>query len=337
MTTHTGTFEHVIGRDGLFVLRLHDGDTHLTGVDGDRVTIRPDGGSLDGFEIQRGERSLELRVGHGPGPRDSDRATRRSSRSTDLTIELPTGATVILEAGSADVVARHLTGDVRLLTGSGDLTIEDVSGTLSAEAVSGDIEIEARDTLTLVARTVSGDLGIRARTLDGLRATTTSGDLSISGRFVGDGPFLIETVSGDALLRTRGDVRVDVTTLTGDIHGPDIGHRSSRDRGPIVIGSGDGPTIVFRSTSGDLSIDPRDDDDRRPESRIEPAPAAEPADPAESAEPADPATDPTLAVLRALERGEIDVDIADRRLAALDTDGADDADESDGQEHTHGR
>lgn len=319
MTTDTATLEHVIGRDGLFVLRLHDGDARLTGVDGDRVTVRStDGGSLDGFEIERGERSLEIRAGHGPGPGDHSGAARRASRSTDLTIDLPAGATVILEAGSADIVARHLTGDVRLMTASGDLTIQDVSGTLAAEAVSGDIEIDARDNLTLVARTVSGDLDIRARTLDGLRATTTSGDLTITGEFVGDGPFLIETVSGDASLTPRGDARVEVTTLTGDVHGPHIGHRSSRDRDPIAIGSGEGPTVVFRSTSGDLSVDPRDGEDRSPAPRIKADPAAH-------------AADPSLAILQALERGEIDVDIADRRLAALETD------ETDDQEHTDGR
>jgi hypothetical protein len=332
MTTDSATLDHVIGREGLFVLRLSDGDARLTGVDGDRVTIRStDGGSLDGFEVERGERSLELKA--SDGSHRGDRAARRASRSTDLTIELPAGATVILDAGSADIVASRLTGDVRLTTTSGDLAILDVSGTLSAEAVSGDIEIDASDTLRLVARTVSGDLEIHARTLDGLQATTTSGDLTIAGRFVGDGPFLIETVSGDASLEPVGDARVEVTTLTGDIHGRDIGHRSSRDRDAIVIGSGLGPTIVFRSTSGDLSVDPRPGGDRAPAPSVPPSVEPPPPAPAtgrtELAEPAETdTTDPSLAILQALERGEIDVDIADRRLTALE---ASDSEQDDGR------
>jgi hypothetical protein len=289
--------EHTIGRDGLLVVRLTDGDARLTGVDDDRVRVRTaDGEALDGFHFQEGERSLEV--------------TTQGADSADLDIEVPAGATVILEARSADVAVSNLTGDVRLTTASGDLTVRDVSGTLTAEAVSGDLEIIAGGALSVAARTVSGDLGLRAKILERLTATTTSGDLSIVGHFVGEGPFVIETVSGDTSLAPLGDVRIDATTLTGDIHGRDVGHRSSRDLGPIVIGSGDGPTISFRSTSGDLSIDPRARRDDAPH-----RPTVQPGTTAASAEGPD---DTTLSILRALERGEIELEEASARLAALD-------------------
>jgi hypothetical protein len=303
MTRTSPTHEHTIGRDGLLVLRLTDGDARLNGVDGDRVIIRSDDGDrLDGFVVEHGERSLEIST-QGPD-------------SADLDIDVPAGATVILEARSADVVVANLTGDVRLSTASGDLTLRGVSGKLTAEAVSGDLEIVAGGTLSLEARTVSGDLELLAHDLERLKATTTSGDLSIVGQFVGAGPFAIETVSGDTSLGPLGDVRIEATTLTGDIHGRGIGHRSPRDRGPIVIGSGDGPSIAFRSTSGDLSIVPRT-----------PGASGQPRNPAEA-----PSTttetddDPTLSILRALERGEIDLDDARTRFAAVDAEASEDRD-----------
>ena len=291
----TPELEHPLGHDGLLVLRLTDGDARLSGVDGDLVTVRStDGEPLDGFAIEAGERSIEIRA--------------HANRSADLDVRVPRGATVILEARSADVTVSDLTGDVRLTTASGDLTARGVSGTLSAEAVSGDVEITATGTLSVVARTVSGDLELRAAQLDSLTATTTSGDLEIAADFVGDGPFVIETVSGDTSLAPRGDIRIEPTTLTGDVSGRGIGRRSSSDRGPIVVGSGDGPTIAWRSTSGDLTID------HRP-SRAEPPapPAIRPSD-----EDATQPDDPTMAILHALERGEIDLDEASDRLAALD-------------------
>jgi DUF4097 and DUF4098 domain-containing protein YvlB len=297
MTRTFAVQEHAIGPDGLLVVRLTDGDARLTGVDGDRVTVRStDREPLDGFAIGRGERSLEI--------------STQGADSADLDIEVPAGATVILEAHSADVRVANLTGDVRLTTASGDMTIRGVGGTLTAEAVSGDLEIVAGGTLSVVARTVSGDLELRAHTLERLKATTTSGDLTIVGRFAGEGPFAIETVSGDTSLTPLGDVRIEATTLTGDIHGRGIGHRSSRDHGPIVVGSGDGPTIVFRSTSGDLSIDPR--------TAIDVEPPRTPVQPAAIDAPAD--DDTTLSILRALEREEIDLEEASARLAALDAD-----------------
>lgn len=296
------TIDHPIGADGLLVLHLTDGDVRLTGIDGDRVTIRSsDGDALDRLDVERGERSLAVR--------QRGRDGRPTSGGVDLTVELPTVATVVVETGAADIVANHLGGDVRLATASGDLSIRDVTGRLAAEAVSGDIQIVARGSIDVVARTVSGDLELRAATIASLRATTTSGDLTIAGRFAGDGPFMIETVSGDASLEPVGDIQVEATTLTGDIHGRGIGHRSSRDPGPIVIGAGGGPTIAFRSTSGDLAITPRADATAEGTTIAESAPA-----PRAAPDRADPSID----ILRALEAGEIDVADARRALAELD-------------------
>ena len=79
------------------------------------------------------------------------------------------------------------------------------------------------------------------------------------------------------------------------------------DRRRVVIGGGE-PTVIFSSMSGDISVrHPR----RAGARSEEPEPSAQHATEAGAEEPPS-----SLEVLRALERGEIDVEEASRRLAA---------------------
>jgi hypothetical protein len=327
MTTETQdrTLQHPIGADGLFVLRLHDGEARIRATDGELATIRAiDGSLLDGVDIETGDRSLSIQARRGP---DFLGRGRRGRQSSELEIEVPVGATVVIEAASADITAHGLHGDQRYRSASGDLIIQDVSGTLAADTVSGDLHIVATGPATLTARTVSGDLTLRARSIGELRAATTSGDLSIAGRFDGSGPYTIETVSGDLVLEPANDIRLEVATITGDMSS-DVGARREDDRGrrAYVMGRG-GPTIAFRSTSGDVrlarSMPAGADDIGAPTAPVAPmapvsptVPTPPPAPPATPVDEAD--NEAWLTVLRDLERGEIDVAEAGRRLEALD-------------------
>ena len=248
--TRRDTVEHRIGRQGLLVVRVHDGDVHVRGVAGDTARVRStDREPLDRFDIELGEGSLSIQ------------APDRNGVTADLDVEVPEAATVVVEAASSDVAIEHLVGEQRIRTASGDLRLRDIQGSLTVEAVSGDIDVRAKGPLAAIARTTSGDLGLEAPVLRSLQATTTSGDITVAASFEGDGPFSIETVSGDTSLEPHGDVRIEATTLTGDVQGAD--RQPGRGDGPIVVGSDRGPTIVFRSTSGDLGIDPRPHRGRR--------------------------------------------------------------------------
>jgi hypothetical protein len=310
--TGTGTaagVQHAIGSDGLFVLQLRDGDVRLVGVDRDDVWIRStDGAPLDRLAVERGERNLSVRAGG----------------RVDLAVELPSGATVVIDGTSTDIEATGLSGDQRYRTASGDLAIRDGGGTLSIEAVSGDVEVATVIPTTMQVRTVSGDLAVRAAGILGLRAVTTSGDVRLTGGFDGPGPFSLETVSGDAILAPTGAVRLEVRTIAGDIqHDLDARVEQVDGRRTLVIGH-DGPTVSFRSMSGDLRV-------VRAEALAGARPPAGPVHP-EPLEPASPPTAPDadasdqpgtaaeeLAILEALERGDIDVAEADRRLSGRDT------------------
>jgi len=313
MTTQTNdaVVTHRIGADGMVVVRIADGQVRLRGVTGDDATVRAaDGNPLVGLDIEPGERSLTIRTGRGIELRGFGWGgrSRGRGRTCDVELEIPSGATVVVEGASTDVEVRGLRGDQRYRSASGDLVLREVSGSLTIEALSGDVEIGADGPSTISARSVSGDLDVRAGSIAELRASTTSGDLYVAGSFDGDGPFSIETVTGDATLSPANGVRVEARTITGDIDSELPARRDDADgRRALVIGAG-GPTITFRSTSGDLRVVAAD----RATPHATPGATA----PARSTTHA-PVDDARLTILRALERGEIDVAEAGRRLEVL--------------------
>ena len=328
MTTTGSRLEHSIGAEGLFSLQLRSGDVRLSGVDADTITVLERRGRDLGtaFEIALGDGSLSLHeLRGGSGVRGG---------GGDLEISLPRRATVVVETSSGDLEVDGLTGDQHYRMASGDLRMRAVGGGIVVQGVSGDLNVVAVADADVTLTTVSGDVELRAATLRSLSVASTSGDAKVAGRFAGKGPFSIETVSGDVLLAPAGDVRMEMRTVSGDLSS-DVGGRieSGRGRRSVSIGSG-GPTLAIRSMSGDVTV-------VRPvafTADLEPAIVdpmieatdADGDDAAETAKPANGAIaatyeDARLRILRSLERGEIDVTEAGRRLEALD-----DGDEAEG-------
>jgi len=338
MTTQTqdAVVSHRIGEDGLVDIRVHDGRVTIRAVEGALATVRAtDGESLAGIEVEPGDGSLSIRTRRGPdflafgpdfrgfGRHDRDRGRKRSrGRAKELLLEIPAGTTVVVEGASADVDVRGMRGEQRYRSASGDLVLHEVRGSLTIEAVSGDVEIGADGPARIVARSVSGDLRLRAGSMSELRATTTSGDLDITGRFDGAGPYAIETISGDATVAPiGGGLRIEPSTITGDVDS-DLPSRREEGEGrrALLVGEG-GPTVTFRSTSGDLRVVAVTSEEKaiRTTSPVGPPPL-----PAVSTAPPTSLARPTgddyarLEVLRALERGDLDVAEAGRRLEAIE-------------------
>ena len=334
MSGTSTTVEHTIGAEGLFVLQLGSGDVRLHGVDGETVRIEDRHGSAlpDGFDIEAGEGSLAVRARKGfqfkTGP---GRHT-----TPDLDVRVPRRATIVVEASSSDLTAEDLSGEQQFRTASGDIDLARVSGTVAIEAASGDVALLATGELRLRARTVSGDLKVRAGRLTEVSATTTSGDLAIAGELAPEGTHKIETVSGDTILALAGGARIEVSTVTGDVSA-DVPHRSERADGRRVVVVGDGRArLVARSMSGDIQIVKARPQDVpvEPVPDLAPPPAPSAPEPAPSAPEAaaGPASasdsaiaaaydEARLRILRSVERGEIDVAEAGRRLEALDAAG----------------
>jgi hypothetical protein len=149
---------------------------------------------------------------------------------------------------------------------------------------------------------------------------STSGDIEVDAVFAGPGPYGIQTVSGDAVVRPHVGIRVEAKTLTGDVTSSAAHRSDSRQRGQhdLVVGDG-GVLLTFKSISGDLRIG-----DTQPASgaaaSLRPAAPEPPAPPLPPLVPAEPDTNAAerLAILKDLENGAIDVAEAGARLAALE-------------------
>lgn len=335
--------EHEVGATGLIAIRVHSSAVRLRAVDGSTARITDPTGTLErSARIERGPGSLSVRAGHADRTFSLGVASVEfvaGRRTPDLDVEVPSGATVVIESASGDLTAVGLTGDQRYRTASGDVDLREVSGRLALDGVSGDVTVVTSGSSAIAARTVSGDLRIRGgHDLTACRIATTSGDIQLEGRFTGSGPFSIETVSGDTLLAPSGGVRIEAKTVTGDLRST---VPSSQDGGrgarTMTIRDG-GATLTVRSLSGDIRVEeparavrPSGDTPTialaaptapvAPEAPRPPEPPLAPPSPvgvaAADAVRSTAAGDP-MTILQALERGEIDVDEASRRLAALD-------------------
>src|SRR4051812_22180469 len=336
---------------------LTSSNLRLRGVDGDRIVVRAlDGERLDD-EITIDAAADVVRVRDAQSTWKLGPFNVTSRRSRDLAIDLPRMAGVVVRTLSGDVEAAAICGDSRWASASGDLRVSVEGGRVQLETMSGDAVLEASGTIALTARTVSGDLRVRARRLDELDASTTSGDVRIESELGGATTHVVNSVSGDVELVTASPVRLQVETIAGDVHasGP---HTSEGARGRRTLGVGDGSVAVsVRTTSGDVRLRAVEGGATATPSklRVQPtaaaAPAASeiadvpdaPAVPAAPVAPAPPVA-PILAldaeedtqawnapgpivdrreadrleVLRALERGDLDIETAARRLEILE-------------------
>jgi hypothetical protein len=316
----TQEVEHDIGEAGSFALRVTSADVELRGVDGSTVRVRAtfelragsDAEADELFELARLRLTTGPRVMEAAEPRDVSSAiasltrlfqTPSGVREMRVTADIPRRARVHVNGVSADVTSTGIKGPQQYQTVSGDLVVNDPASVVGVKSVSGDIAIRADEPIALNASAVSGDLYVVAPQVDQLTITTVSGDIEVEGELATDGAHRVETVSGDFRLGTSGDLTLEVRGLSTDV-GISLPHRAegTHDRRRFIIGNG-GASLTFRSMSGDVSV--------RSSRRAPPAPSAASHAPA-PATSATPAGD--VDVLRALERGEIDVEEAARRL-----------------------
>jgi hypothetical protein len=283
---------HTIGARGNFALRNVSGRVRLAGIDGDEVIVvcRRDSGRQPQLNVERSEGGLLVepeRIGQSifsiGGP---------SIGSLEFEVQLPRGAHLDIKTVSADIDAQDLTGDQAYKTVSGDIRLRGASGRVHAVTVSGDARLHDGGELEFDGASTSGDVTVEATLVRRLGVRTISGDVRVVGRLEAGPRHAVETVSGDMQLETDGGVTVESTRAL------DLGRRN---RQPTIVGDG-AARLMFRSLSGNQRV------------RSRGGQAAAPTTPERSAT-SSTSDDTRLEILRALERGEIDVDEASRRLA----------------------
>jgi hypothetical protein len=268
--------------------------------------------------------------------------------SADIAIDVPWGTRVRLETMSGSIEAISLIGDQKYRTVSGDIRLWGLGGIVEAGSISGSIALDRGGDLRLRCNTISGGIRARANCFHGMILSSTSGGISVVGELDPAGDYRAESISGGVSLTPLSGVTAELRTVSGSIVS-EIEHRVEGGRGfwRSIVGDG---RAAFRvnSTSGGLHLLAARPEDRTvaasgpaasastaAETSVTPPPApatvaaqvtAEPEEsaPAESVESWNPeetaesqgdlAQDEELAVLQALERGEIGVDEAAERL-----------------------
>jgi hypothetical protein len=313
--------EHEIGPVGRFALRVTNPDVELRAVDGGLARVRvqfeiraESEAEADAlfervrFPVSNMAGSLEVaepkHAGSGIGALVRIFGIGGTRVDVSVTAEVPAGADLVFDGVSADVTATGFTGNQHYRTVSGDLVLAQVAGDVRVRGVSSDVSLRADEPLRLELNTVSGDVSAFAPRFDDLRLVTVSGDIELEGELGPHREHRVETVSGDLRLGVLGGVTIEVRALSSEVH-VSLPHRSegSRDRRRYIIGGGEA-RLLFSSMSGDISADAA-----RRTTRVAPVPLPPTAPEVEVPE------DEELAILRALERGEIDVDEAAARLA----------------------
>jgi Putative adhesin len=356
-TTRTAdtTLEHEIGPRGRFELRQSSGEIAIRGVEGATVRVRSlDGRALsDLFEIEAGDGALELRQYEGLGIGFKLLGRRESA---ELSIEVPHGASVSIDTQSADIEATDLSGVKTFRSASGEVALHRLAGPVDVETVSGEVDLDGNAPVDVTARSVSGDMQLRVPAIRRLDLSTTSGDVRLDAELTGQGPFALRSISGDVTVVGRAGFRVEAESITGDLSSDLPSKRESTPGRKVLIVGRPGPTLAFKSVSGDFHVAaPRD---AGPTAVMPPtapptptAPAAptaptppdgptppSPPDSPAAQRPADAPTAPTsrgnpedarsvragddddarMDILRALERGDITVADATVRLGQLD-------------------
>lgn len=318
----TQEIEHEIGPEGSFSLSVTSADVRLvatsTGMVRARATFQIHAGS--DAEADRLFKENRLRVEAAPGTlslgdrNDGNRGFGSISRFfgadtvelDGVEVEAPAGCRLLVRTVSGDFQASGFRGEQRLRSVSGDLRLVEGRGDVDVESVSGDVTLRAIGAVSLKSNNVSGDLSAEAPTFERLRAQSVSGDISVDGQLVPGTTHTVETVSGDCRLAIAGGATVDVRGLSSDVRSS-LPHRieGTADRRRLVVGDGKA-SVSFNSMSGDLSVVPSRQTAPTP---VRSVPAA-----AVQAAPAKPGEEQQIEILGALERGEIDVDEAMRRL-----------------------
>jgi hypothetical protein len=340
---------------GTVELLLSSSDLRIRGTDIDRVILRTrNGRPVDGeLTVETEPGRVRIRDAESSARLGPLHLGRRGG--IDLDVDVPRTAVIVCRMLSGDVVADGIGGASRWNSASGDIRIAVDAGPVAIETMSGDAVMQASMPLAVNVRTVSGDVRVRAPRLETMTMTTTSGDIAIAAGLAPGARHVVSSVSGDVSLETDSPVRVETHSLTGDVKA-DGPHRTEGGRGNRTVIVGDGSAVLAVSTtSGDVRIrsalgrDPARQT-TSPEPPAAPEPPTDPGLPvvpdvpvipelpvvvaeAEAAPnlvrdvpPApggdEPAADrreaERLEVLRALERGELDVETASRRLEILD-------------------
>ncbi len=255
-----------LARDGTVDLSNVSGDITVTSHNRNEVRIRArlrEDGTLvldaAGSRVALSVRSVRNRVGEAT-----------------YEVVVPSGARVIANSVSGDIVlrgpfgpteARSVSGDIEVSNTerlnvssvSGDATVRNVTGNLNAKSVSGDVNV-TRVSGDVTAATVSGDVVLEDVSSESVRGETVSGNVRYRGTISSRGRYEFKSHSGDLRLSVPANMGavISAETFSGAVRSdfqltlnPGQGH--GRRRMEFTIGQGDA-RIILTTFSGNIVI-----------------------------------------------------------------------------------
>jgi DUF4097 and DUF4098 domain-containing protein YvlB len=212
----------------------------------DRAEVQARTIDAEQLELQRGAPTetapatrVEVVVSNAPAV-EGEELTCDCSASSDITLDVPRGATVQIKTNDGSVEIADV-ADARVETLSGDISVRGVSKRVEASSVSGDVllenssgpvrlrsisgSVEASHARTLdandecQANTVSGDVTLAQISHTHVQAKTISGAVTMKGPLARGGLYDFKTTSGDMIFTLPGDAsfRVSARIPHGEI------------------------------------------------------------------------------------------------------------------------
>jgi hypothetical protein len=257
-----------------------------------------------------------------------------STCEVDYDLHVPKYATISLKGVSCEFAVDGTEGALKVRSVSGEIDTRSVTGPLDLGSVSGEIDLRGVDGPVRV-ESVSGEVHVEGKVAS-LRAKTVSGEIEFCGPIAIDGSIELGTVSGAASLQIPASTKASISLrgLSSDVQcelpvAVDRDHRGPGSREWSGRLNGGGSAISFRTVSGGLHLRELPNG-ARPEAPVEPTTTGSTAWPAGSsvpdyaplaAQPTEASTGPddndAMQILQALERGEVTVDEALRRIDSL--------------------
>lgn len=258
--------QRALNHDARLIISNVAGEIRVTGWDKPLMDLRAVPGlAFEDLQITGDANDLRVEVKVPKKARNVD--------GTELELSVPHSVKLIVDAVSADVIVRELSGPLELKTVSGDVSSHAHSRQVRIKTVSGDIvleapsertelgsvsgDIEARGLLgELDAETVSGSVDLQMVEVRRLTGKAVSGDLELRVDRLKDARIKAETLSGDVQLWLPKDSNADIEmgTFSGDLSsalGPSVKRGAANHE--FILGKG-GSRIDLNSFSGDVEL-----------------------------------------------------------------------------------
>lgn len=225
-------------------VELYVGRVEITAAETDETTVH-----LDPQDSQAEELVARARVEHVGDevkvlvPRGRGGGLFGRKGEIFARISVPTGSSISVETGSADVETHGRLGDADVSTGSGDIRVNESDDT-RVRSGSGDIVLDHVHG-SLEAKGGSSDLTVGDLAKDSV-ITTGSGDVDVSNC---DGRLRVKTGSGDVTVESASQ-SVDALAGSGDL----VLKRVERGLVKAKTGSGDVRLGVATGTAAYLDV-----------------------------------------------------------------------------------